>query len=377
VFIENEAYSQSRTGTAETFTCHPTTSGNSDLSSDRAQFCNSGVYSRNTEVPAVEYFVPKSAMPMGTSDKFVDSNGFNNHFMQTLKDAERKWSDNSRLINDASEFRTQISDSAQGLDDGYSYPDNVMDSWVAANGSDVHSKIGDTDFKGGFAPKCETGQTWKVDQGEWKCTGAITWNQEVFFPENIQKSGGKERIGFFVMPYNFQTGRSKAPRAPGTFSEEVSGSSLSGERLETLEAVCWKGPQTDKPSSFSSGENETWFSTEVSNLDISPPNQPVPVYGQLSMDEDGGDFTCEWQYETTGGTTIDEQGSISEIGSANSFCERVNGRGGLGFASGLGDCPFRGQSISQEDFRDQIENWKNSNGNNYNLGANPPPGLTG
>jgi hypothetical protein len=248
---------------------------------------------------------------------------------------------------------------------------------VAANGSDHHSKIGDNSFKGGFAPKCTTGQTWqKLDI--WQCSGTINWDQEFFFPENIGlNEDGKERVGFFVMPYNFQTEDSKNPRVTrNTFSQAVTSGSLSGERLETLEAVCWKGSPGEKPSTFSeSQENESWFSTAVSDLHDSIPSQPVPVFGELDMDQEGGDFTCEWHYVTTEGTLIGEEGSGTSIQNGNEFCELLKGRN-LNIASESDVCPFRGRTvIPQDNLKDLVENRKNANGNPYSRGIEIPPEL--
>jgi hypothetical protein len=298
------------TGEAERFTCHTSTTENSDLSSDRAQFCNSGVYGRNTDVPAVEYFVPKEAMPTGKSI-YVNSNGFNNHFMQTLKEAERKWSDNGRLINSNSELENQISDSIQTEGD-YSYPNDVLDSWVAANGSDHHSKIGDTSFKGGFAPKCEEGQEWEQTEDGWQCSGEITWSHEVWMPDVSADSEGETDLGFYIMPYVFHQGSTGIPTKESYYEFVDNQLARSPAMISVVSAKCWRGEPSDESSiEFNEDNyNESWFSVNVSVKE--GPSVPVPVFGELDM-TGYSEHSCSWGFHDKNGYFVDDLGGVDKL----------------------------------------------------------------
>jgi len=313
VFPENRRYRDSGKGPAEKFTCTLSYNKHEGYESDREQFCNQGVSTRSGPVPAVEYYTPKEAMPLGTS-KYVDSNGFNNNFMQTLRDAEAKFF-TTYLTDD--NFETVTPDGVQKPSNGYNYPDDVMESWVYTNGSNKHPKVGEPSFEGGFAPKCKTGLNWDIltstgSKDNWGCSGTETvdWRQEVFFPDLTVDDdlSTLETAGFFIMPYNFKDSTPFLNNL-GSYKEEVGGEAS----LEKLNALCWAGSQDDKPSDLSSDPDNMWFAVEIDSLNTGVSN-PVPVTGQLNLTDNLDEkYSCQWKFKDSEGNDIDNVGETDKL----------------------------------------------------------------
>jgi len=309
VFPENRNYLDSGKGPAEKFTCTLSYNKHEGYESDREQFCNQGVSTRSGPVPAVDYYTPKEAMPLGTS-KYVDSNGFNNNFMQTLREAEAKFF-TTYLTDD--NFETETPDGVQKPSNGYNYPDDVMESWVYTNGSNKHPKIGESTFEGGFAPKCKTGQHWqKYIRDNWECSGTETvdWRQEVFFPDLTVDDdlSTLETAGFFIMPYNLNPDRPLRD-IPDSYEEETNGRAS----LEKLNALCWAGSQDDKPSDLSSDPDNMWFAVEIDSLNTGVSN-PVPVTGQLNLTDNPDEkYSCQWKFKDSEGNDIDNVGETDKL----------------------------------------------------------------
>lgn len=197
-----------------------------------------------------------------------------------------------------------------------------MDSWVAANGSNNHPKVGEPNFKDGFAPKCVTGQQWQFERGKWQCSGAVPWTQQVYFPDVTadDDSSTLEKAGFYILPYNVRTGN-----VPVTAPQSYQDATESSSTLEKVNALCWAGTESDKPGDLST-ESDQWFSVEITGLNHQTKN-PIPVFGQLDLSQTSSDkYTCEWHFTESNGNTFDDKGEGIQSLSKTEFKDACEAR---------------------------------------------------
>lgn len=262
------------------------------------------------------YFVNKegwTSAKMGLDGSDVSGNG--------LKPSERKGAERIYGAVDASTGRHDDSfwfnekGMVDGDGNGYG-TDSFRDSWIAANAGAPNNDQISSEFFGGWAGKCSSGESWRKYQGEWQCTGAVQdWDQVMLAP-NIDPGSGKETVGIVVMPYNFkETVDSEFESALDDIENEpdngISTNDLANVRtyreavadelsninfpsqaptLDTINVKCYPG--SDTTAGFDKSKTISIASTDPT---------PVVVTGKLEL-SGSESYTCNWNYTSSDGS---------------------------------------------------------------------------
>lgn len=273
--------------------------------------------SHGDQVPVAEYYIPEAMIPFGQNQWIVDTSqytGYANFDFQTLHQAEAEYSGGNPL-HDASTWNDKgLVDAVPQAKGGDGYePGERLDSWTTGNATgQAHPKIGDSQFPGGFAGKCPTGQRWQdtnpTSAENWECTGELPWQQQVYIPD-VHNHGKDTTIGMFLMPINFQT--NALPSETRSFWRAWKDSNGGDVYIEKVNAVCYAG--TKEPD-YSTASDSQYFTVET---DI-PRNvkHPIPILGTVDM-TGYKKFTCEWYYTLSNGDLIGENDNGNGPGTVN------------------------------------------------------------
>jgi hypothetical protein len=318
----------------ELFTCNELLTGAQDYSSTDLEdsgnavdqggadyFCDSLTnYHSNSEMKAVEYFVPKSKIPTGVN-KYSTTTGFKNNFYQSLHDAESKYAE----TNDLHDNDSYIPLGMANLGDGYDET-SWKDHWIVGNASAQNNEIGSTDgttiqnsvFEGGFAPKCSGQRRWRYtsDKG-WECSGAPQVEQTVLVPD---VNGDKATIGLVIMPYfmmedtpvkisrDIQSAEltnvdSSIRDNYGSYTSKVAEDVLgvddaeaeSDYSINSVTVACWMDGITESDVGQADSVGEKWFNQTMSIGSID--EKPIAVFGDVKTGSTDK-YRCKWHYDT-------------------------------------------------------------------------------
>lgn len=204
-------------------------------------------------MPAVQYFIPREGIPLGT--EFADSTGFapNTGFI-TLHQAEEKY-------EYLGPHNPNSWDNKNMIDDPYANdePANYINSWVPANATGVNddkvvypgygSINSDQVFDGGFRGKCKNaGAEWRYTSLGWRCDVGTSFNVEMIVnPYEVDGDLGGKYIGFQINWSQMQKWEQAHPMAPPEGSD--------GVRKVRIKAMCWHGSNTERPQDLSEVAN--------------------------------------------------------------------------------------------------------------------------
>jgi len=113
------------------------------------------------------------------------------------------------------------------------------------------------------------------------------------------------------MPYNFRELGTTSLASFRTAVDDFDEFDTPGY-LDELQALCWTGDASQKPSDFSSDQYNKWFYMEVHDLSREPSN-PVLGFGDMNL-TDNSAFTCQWRFIDSEGREIDTQGEVKTVG---------------------------------------------------------------
>jgi hypothetical protein len=383
----------------ELFTCNELLTGAQDYSSTDLEddgnavdqggadyFCDSLTnYHSNSEMKAVEYFVPKSKIPTGVN-KYATTTGFKNNFYQSLHDAETKNAGSDPVHDKSTWDNIGLID----LSDGYNTGEYI-DSWTIGNaGAENANKIqsassvsGETVnessvFNGGFAGSCDNNLQWQYRSREkqWVCSGEPSFTQELFMPD-IHSQGSKATVGFHIMPNFFRQSSKYQGINTFYFGLDDSPKYSTGHYVSEVEGMCWAGQQS-RYSSYSSIPNDEKVAIEVSGVPSGTGIQnPIPVFGEINIPSGRSSFSCRWSLvdDSISSNVFKGAGLPVRVGKKKDMQNFVNERSFSStsidlseeYRSGMGSSRFRsvsqewesehGLSISRGDSKSMLETW--------------------
>jgi len=243
----------------------------------------------------VEYVVPKSAMPTGTS-RYATEDGYRNVFRQSLPEAQRKYF--GRFGVTASQIKDRGMVDASECNYNYPTPTDMTDSWIEANGSAQHEGISDPSFQGGFAGKCGTGETWQFEQDEdqWECSGeTLSWSGWNYWTPDISDhdNTGNLKVGV-VIERDIFSGTSALDVGEGlpenSFLRSYHGANSEVATIERVRIRCESGEKSKDQISMSEGYNQWDVNTDRSGGEI---ENDVYVWDEISI-SGGGKYTCRF-----------------------------------------------------------------------------------
>lgn len=244
-------------------------------------------YRHSSSMRAVQYRIPKEVIPTGTTWAYNSAFGKNwlgNYEFQTLHQAEETYSGN----NDPHAAGTWNTE-GKGMEETDGYPDvppSFDQAWITANaGANSGGVISQGDtisedrvFDGGFAGKCETGENWERDEGEWRCSGSINFDMYYHVPDVKVDESGQTEVGVFVDSETFSN-----MEAVWNVGKE---STLD---VNYMDVMCFAG---NDPTNV---EDSQEFTKRISIPDTV--NSPlVGVTGQIDLNPPQ-DYTCKWHFE--------------------------------------------------------------------------------
>lgn len=219
-----------------------------------------------TIMPAVQYFVPKTAMTPGSTrwareDTSYQEGGFRpNDQFQTLHTAENKY--NWAKPHDPTGWAEHNMDN-QSYEDYTDNHEEFLNAWDVANASGYYSEDityptrgtldQDNVFKGGFYGDCPSYMNWTYSGGEWLCDvgsageTTITINSYRMGSDDL---GGK-LAGFQVNWTEMQKWQGGHPAAPPQGSEDGWIDNVK------VKAMCWQGAQSERPQDLNKAVNLT------------------------------------------------------------------------------------------------------------------------
>lgn len=232
----------------------------------------------NLTALATKYYVPKEAIPVGNQDfedkkkSFATTNGFNNIRFDHIHRAELDYLNGKPGETYENPYTHQPSKYDQlniSRNNAYTQAVNntnqkaIRQIWNPSNAtgqysddvrstldlSKVKNRVNSTEvFNGGFYPSCKTGLEWGYTGQNWKCTGAIDWDLDLysFEPAGTQE---KDPAGYFAMPWEFK----QDPDFLTSYYEAKQDEDTEPEAaIEEIRTVCWAGGLDHQPE-FNSG----------------------------------------------------------------------------------------------------------------------------